>query len=58
MVASLGWYKAWGACGECDYVGDLWFNDDAEGVEKREGLCPVCGCLTSLDAMPEYPSAV
>lgn len=58
-------YKAWGGCGECDHVGDMWFE---ERVPKHTdemapeifvvGMCPLCSCDTPLDDMPEFPADV
>lgn len=45
-------YWAHGRCGDCHFVGDLWFVDE-DGVTV--GVCPDCSCTTPVDDMPEYP---
>lgn len=46
-------YWAHGECGECGFIGDLWFVDE-DGVIV--GVCPTCSCTTPLADMPEFPS--
>lgn len=50
-------YKAWGACGECDFVGDMWWHDEEDemGQAVKIAVCPTCMCATPEDEMAEFP---
>lgn len=49
-------YWATGECGECGFVGNMYFKDTADTKSVfRVAICPECNCETRESEMPEIP---